>query len=173
MIRRFLGRIDALHFIYLFVGPGQPGGCGVRQKVAPSPVGPSGSRVGRSLSAERVGLSLVGRIVRLSLRRKDRAMQNDAPVSGGVPAWTPWLAGRRLVILVVAGWLLTAGLVVAALSGYGPRGPQGAPGQIGPSGLQGIPGSPGTEGPVGPKGDPGPSGPAGTQGPPGPRGPQG
>lgn len=100
-------------------------------------------------------------------------MQNDAPTSGGLPAGTSWLDGRRLVILVVAGWLLTAGLVVAALSGYGPQGPQGGPGQIGPSGPQGMPGTPGSQGPVGPKGDPGPSGPAGTQGPPGPRGPQG
>jgi hypothetical protein len=77
-------------------------------------------------------------------------------------------------------------IVIPAVSGVGPAGPQGMPGPagaagepgpVGPAGEPGPAGGPvgpaGADGAQGPQGEPGPMGPAGPEGPMGPAGPQG
>jgi hypothetical protein len=80
---------------------------------------------------------------------------------------------RKLVLFVLAGWVLTTALVVALFAGFGPHGRQGAPGAPGANGVAGQNGLDGKDGKDGPAGPQGPQGPKGATGPRGPQGDRG
>jgi hypothetical protein len=82
-----------------------------------------------------------------------------------------------IAVIIIA--VILSLILVPAVQGPGPAGPQGEPGpqgEAGPAGEQGPQGEPGPQGEAGPAGEQGPQGepgPQGEQGPPGPAGPRG
>lgn len=82
-----------------------------------------------------------------------------------------------VVVIIVA--VILSLILVPAIQGPGPAGPQGEQGEpgpqgeVGPAGEQGEQGEPGPAGEQGPQGEPGPAGPQGEQGPQGEPGSQG